>query len=1001
MPGERWQRVDDLFNQVRDLRDGERTAFLREACDGDDALRDEVSALVAAWERSDGFLAESALDAFARQVSIEGWTVQAGERVASYVIDRRIGAGGMGEVWRARDDRLDRFVAIKLLLPREHGTDAALGGFGDEARSAGSLSHPNILTVHDVGSHRGMPYIVTELLEGESLRARLGRGALSRETAIDIAKQVARGLRAAHGRGIVHRDLKPENIYLTSEGAAKIVDFGLATLQDAHRTAATHPLALGTAAYMAPEQMQGAVVDGRADVYALGIVLHEMLTGARPGHTDDGALVLSTRGVPPSVSSLVQRCCAASAARRPTAAEVVNEIDAMEAKSPPFRSLARRPAAALLALALLIAGGALGWRWWTVTARANWARTVAAPEIERLSSQGDVSAAFLLARRALAALPDDPHLRQLWLDTTVPVTIDTAPEGADVSIAPYQNPDEWVSLGRTPLNDVRVPRTVVRARVTKPGFADINGSMQPPAMHYALSPISAVPKGMVRVAGEHDPLRPGLVGSLRDYWIARFEVTNREFKTFVDAGGYGRRDYWKGPFIDHGRAVAWTDAMSRFRDATGRPGPANWRHGTYRDGQADFPVTGVSWYEAAAYAAFAGTSLPTIHHWFAAAGPGRFADVLVVSNFSGTGSAAVGTYRGVGPFGTYDMAGNVKEWCSTAVGDGRQYVLGGAWNEPRYMFDDYDAHDAFERADNIGFRVARYDEALPAPQDAPVRLETLRGDLPARVPVSDEIFDVYRRQFAYDPRPLNASTETNDARDGWDRQIVTFDAAYGPGERVRAYLFFPKHVSPPFQTVVVFPSADSRRLSSSRDMSLTIVDLIAATGRAVMYPVYKGTYERAVPAADGPAAARDLRIAWSRDLGRSIDYLATRPDIDSGRIAFYGTSLGGDAGIILVPLEPRLRAAILQSSGLSRSMAPEIDPVNFAPRLRIPVLLLNGRYDFERPLETSQRALFQLLGSTSKDHLVFDTGHTLASGDVASAVTKWLDRYLGPVAGPR
>ena len=172
---------------------------------------------------------------------------------------------------------------------------------------------------------------------------------------------------------------------------------------------------------------------------------------------------------------------------------------------------------------------------------------------------------------------------------------------------------------------------------------------------------------------------PTITGSIE------FEVTNRQFKAFVDQGGYRRRDYWREPFIDGDRSVPWEEAVERFRDATGQPGPATWKSGTYPDGQADFPVGGVSWYEAAAYAAFAGKSLPTIHHWYRAAGLSRFADILTVSNFSGKGPAPVGSYDGLGPFGTYDMAGNVKEWCWTETNRGR-FLVGGAWNETKDMF---------------------------------------------------------------------------------------------------------------------------------------------------------------------------------------------------------------------------------------------------------------------------------------------------------------------------
>ena len=263
-------------------------------------------------------------------------------------------------------------------------------------------------------------------------------------------------------------------------------------------------------------------------------------------------------------------------------------------------------------------------------------------------------------------------------------------------------------------------------RISKAGFQPIEGSGSLPRQRYRLDPVDAVPPGMVRVVGGRDPVRFGLVGDLDDFWIDRFEVTNRQFKEFVDQGGYRRRDYWREPFIEGGRSVPWEEAVGRFRDATGRPGPATWRSGTYPDGQADFPVGGVSWYEAAAYAAFAGKSLPTMYHWYRAARLGRFADILTVSNFSGKGPAPVGSHDGLGPFGTYDMAGNVKEWCWNET-DNRRFLLGGAWNEPRYMFADYDARGPFERAPGYGFRLAKYIRPLPPAVAAPVRIERARS----------------------------------------------------------------------------------------------------------------------------------------------------------------------------------------------------------------------------------------------------------------------------------
>ena len=331
---------------------GMRADFLARMCGPDAGLRDEIASLLAAAEQSVDFLSAPALDVFARQISREGWSVQPGDRIAAYTVERRLGAGGTGEVWRARDERLGRDVAIKLLLP--HPSNAAERGraFQDEARAAGTLNHINVLTVYDVGDHAGAPYLVTECLEGEPLRARLGAGALSVDTALDIALQVARGLGAAHARGIVHRDLKPENIFLALDGRVKILDFGLATLHDSAAPASSSPeltartarsLAAGTAGYMAPEQIRGEPVDRRADIFALGVVLYEMLAGNRPftGEstlaTLDAVLTLQPPDlsnvnpeISPTLSQIVRRCLAKSADDRfATVVDLVAAFDSV------------------------------------------------------------------------------------------------------------------------------------------------------------------------------------------------------------------------------------------------------------------------------------------------------------------------------------------------------------------------------------------------------------------------------------------------------------------------------------------------------------------------------------------------------------------------------------------------------------------------------------------------------------------------------------------------
>ena len=287
MSTEHWGRIEQIFDGARDLPAEARGEFVARACGDDEALREQVLSLLSADRASGAFMASTALDQLAQSVAAEGWSLQPGERVGVYTVVRRLGAGGAGEVWRARDERLGRDVAIKVLLPHFSSDPERLRRFADEARTAGSLNHSNILTVYDIGHHEGIPFLVSECLEGQSLRQRLDARPIPVDEAVAIAIGIARGLAAAHARGIVHRDLKPENVFIKSDGVVKILDFGLAKLQSSLEDAPEGSrrtmtgVILGTAGYMAPEQIRGEQVDGRADLFALGVIVYEMLAGQR------------------------------------------------------------------------------------------------------------------------------------------------------------------------------------------------------------------------------------------------------------------------------------------------------------------------------------------------------------------------------------------------------------------------------------------------------------------------------------------------------------------------------------------------------------------------------------------------------------------------------------------------------------------------------------------------------------------------------------------------
>ncbi len=538
-----------------------------------------------------------------------------------------------------------------------------------------------------------------------------------------------------------------------------------------------------------------------------------------------------------------------------------------------------------------------------------------------------------------------------------------------------------------------------RVRIAKAGYLPLEvarDSMRPASI--ALTSERAVEPGMVPVPG--GSFTVGIAGTvgLPDFWMDKLEVTNSDFKRFVDAGGYRESKYWKEPLREGDRVLAFDEAVRRFRDATGRTGPATWELGTYPEGRGDFPVGGISWFEAAAYAEFAGKSLPTLYHWYGAAPPDELSsEILRLSNFDGKGPVKAGERQGLGPFGTLDMAGNVKEWCSNAVeASALRYILGGGWDEPTYRYAEEDARNPWDRLPTFGVRLVKNLGPLDR-AGAPVA--HISGDPKSVIPVSDELFDVYRRFYSYDRTPLNARVDSaDDSSPYWRKESVSLDTAYA-GERLPVHLFLPKNASPPYQTIVLFPSNYARGVTSSQNLDYSRFDFIIRSGRALLYPVYQGTYERRQSTVVGDSGRRDLQVQWAKDFFRAVDYLETRNDIDMGRLGYYSLSLGAYFGPIPVALEPRVKLAVFASGGMRFNYPPEIQPANFSPRVKVPVLMVNGRDDFQAPLGVQQR-MYELLGTPleHKRHVPLEGGHVPSDWrGLIKEVLDWLDKYFGPV----
>ena len=913
-------------------------------------------------------------------------TLEIGSKLGPYEIGGLLGAGGMGEVYRARDTRLGREVAVKV-LPQEIARDRERRlRFDREARALSSLEHPHVCRLYDVGEHDGTPFLVMELLGGESLRYRLQRGSLEVPDALEIGAQLAEGLAAAHRREVVHRDLKPGNVQLTSDGA-KILDFGLAGELLAARSSqgiSTEAPTLealtragqvfGTVGYLSPEQARGERSDARADLWALGCCLFEMLAGRRAFRGDSEAAVLGKilasdpdwsslpDGVPESTRSMLESCLRQDPSERRQDAGQVAAIlrsDLASLAATPRRSLTWvLSVAALLALLL---GGAFAWSK-VRDARIEREREVARSrlsELESLARRKSNFEAFALAQELEKTIPDDSGLTELWGHISSVGSVETEPPGATVSIRPYGDSNApWRRLSTTPIRDLRSARDVHQWRFELDGFDTLTLAAPAPSelsepppfgrpLRVPLAPIGSVPPEMVQVpagptALPFSALMESRSTEVGEFLIDRHEASQSDYQEFLDSEAYWDESLWPLDLLK--TAASARAAIASFVDSTGRPGPAAWRLGRFAAGGGSLPVTGISWFEAVAYCRSRGKELPTAYHWASAAFEptvvfeNMVPALLTNSNLGGDDLLAVGASEALGRWGATDLTGNVGEWAWNERGKGR-LVLGGSWRNVPYQVTNPLSFPADQRPVDTGVRCMRWiGDAEPALQRKLFFEDVEYSDFE---PVSDDAFAAYLRQTEYTESDLDAAVEEELEGEEWTRERVTFAAPYDRNHRIAAYVFLPRRSQPPFRTIVVIIGAEALIQRDTAAGAQYYVDhsqfigSILRQGTAVVMPALYGMWESGplpcpewwtcrtsvIEGANG-VPSRDYErldfytddVGWKRiqDLHRTVDYLVTRSDIDSDRLGFVGISWGGNkGGFVAGPKAERFKVAIL------------------------------------------------------------------------------------------
>ena len=638
-------------------------------------------------------------------------------------------------------------------------------------------------------------------------------------------------------------------------------------------------------------------------------------------------------------------------------------------------------------------------------------------EINRLKDEGNYPEAFARAVDLLATAPDDTFDDAFWDEISMSADVNTQPPGARVFRQTVDAVgDTWEDLGLTPLGNVRFARSEgYRLRFELEGYRPVEllqvavTGREPMGLSgvnpITLDPEESLPEEMLRIRG----FTLDLV-DYQDFFMDRYEVSNRDFQRFVDAGGYEDANYWQQRLEDDGKAVPFEQAVQRFVDRTGRPAPAGWSGGVYPSGHGDYPVGGVSWFEAQAYAEFVGKQMPTIAHLEQAQEFLRLDSWLVTprSNLEADGPRPVGANSAMTSTGVYDIIGNVREWCWNETSDNQRCTTGAAWSDSAYHSSWIIPKSPWDRDATHGFRLIRsFDDAarnerLRARQDP-----GFRRDYWSETPASDAEFAIYERLYAYDPLPLNSEVLWEREHEDWIRQRVAFDLPYG--ERGGAFVYVPKNLQAPAGAVVVWPGSGYLAMQSEDEEHWrSSFDFLIRSGYVVVLPIFKGAYDRddddfstthsrLLDNTNG-THYRDMQIKWLQDLSRAVDYLETREDVDVSRLAYIGNSWGGQTAPISLSVESRFKAAVLNVGGLWEyfQFLPEADPINFVTRVKTPVLMLNGQYDIVFPYETGQRPLYEFLGTSAehKKHVVTPEAHLVARDVLIRETLDWLDRYL-------
>ncbi len=637
------------------------------------------------------------------------------------------------------------------------------------------------------------------------------------------------------------------------------------------------------------------------------------------------------------------------------------------------------------------------------------------PELIEVFDSGKISKSFIMSRDLLKRYPKNEIIKNYYSKSSRYVKLKTDKKGIDVSVM-YPGDSTYNYIGKTPIDSFVVPNNY-QYHYLKFSYDNAEFIEKSRNNHdYRF------PENTIEIPTGHKPFlgitarRMWLQGldfeniNIESFSIAENEVSNKDFQEFVNAGGYENPVYWDFPFQVGNKTYDFNSSIKMFTDRYGRPGPSNWAYGQFPTGLDNYPVTGISWFEARAYAKFLNLSLPNVYQWLLASGnPEDLGNVNQYvtrnSNYDSTQLREVtnesGSFNGLNNIG-----GNVKEWTSNPNGYNQEKfsIMGGAFNESSYTFNNYYSLSPFDRSIGNGFRLSKNLTNGQSKLDNDIIPEFKRNFYEIE-DVSDEVFDVYKSQFDYNSQPLNSKTSNIESfRDGYTAQRFEMNTTYENDEKLFGFILYSNKFKDKYDPIIIYPTAGSIGTNNHNNLlnqTFNRFKYLIDEGYAIIHPVYHNTYSREKTHntfwPNDSEKYKNTIIKIGQDYKRSLDYIESRNDFNFENLSYFGASWGSTTSNYLLAIDDRIKAAVLLVGGLMMQKSrKEVEAHYYVRRIKTPILHIVGKEDGIFGFEESYKPWKELIG-TPKDKLKLieldNVGHGVPWDTVRKHHSNWIKAH--------